>query len=114
MSVQTIREGKSCCGTRKSSTTGSAQGSAATHLRSRTSPVELSRSASWRAPVQSGRKSGVQIDTDGRMLLSAFTCGDGTVDFAGLVTARGKVYAAALARSRVEDISVRLRIQKLL
>lgn len=36
------------------------------------------------------------------MLLSTLSCSEGTVDFVGIVTERGKLYEEALARSRVE------------
>lgn len=36
-------------------------------------------------------QSCVQLDTNGRMILSSFACGDGTVGRAGLFTEKGKV-----------------------
>lgn len=46
----------------------------------------------------------MQLDIDSRMIINAFAYDDGTVDRTGIFTEKGKVYGAALARSRVDDL----------
>lgn len=65
-------------------------------------PLEMNITVLGRVSTHPERQSGVQFDVNGRILLSSFSCADGSFDPSGLLTDGGKLYGAFLVRWRVE------------